>query len=1001
MLGKSVSSAIRYIIVVFTAVIFSSLPAHSQVYVGGELTADATYSPLNNPYIVTQDLIVPSNITLTILPGVLVQFEIGTRLVNQGTLIAKGTSDQKIIFQAKNQSSLPGQWYGLLFDNSHTLLAPDSTYISGTVISETEIRNASYSVTIDQNSTLLIEKTLIRNCSFGIYIKASGYNIIRNSTFSGCDFGVFIANGFQNPGNLITGNLFTSCDDVGIFLNGNSTHSYNNSISNNHINYCKIGMHIGNYGNNGTANNTIAWNHFTLNKDAIKLFQQSNTINNNLFVLNGRGITLWQSDNNTITRNFFSRNTLYALTLTAGSSYNNVTNNHINYNSGGVWIKPDSSRNSILNSFLYNTVYGNTDFSFQFDNTPQGPIQLNNIGRNGDYQSFLNNSDSLVHAEYNFWATTSESGVDSILFDYYDNPLKGVIYHNPVLPEILSAAPVPPPELVIKQRIGEKVLVSWNGEEIADINGYRIHYGNNDGVVYEHSINTGMDTVFNLGIFSMQDTIAVTGHDFLADGLNDQTEGYESDFAYAVGVPYAGPDSAVCFGATYTISEATADDFINLAWSSSGDGSFNDAHILNPVYNPGELDYANGFVNLSLYAESADLRFPYSDKAIITFHDAPVVFAGNDTIITVDSSLRLVNISATGYEHLKWTTSGDGIFDSDTLLSPLYTPGTSDTEAGTVVLSVTVFSACGSASDQLTVAIDPGYSIHGRVHAGPALALNSKLYIYQYRQEVFQPIRSALQLPDGIFEVKSLLEGSYYLYAVPDKDTDPGYLPTYFFNDIHWENAYKFDLLENTYDVDIVLAKRSIEYTAGVGSIRGYCSAAPGSAGTCSDVTVMVFDKRMKNVLDWTLVRNGNNFRFNNLPFGDFVLVGEKTGIPQFHSDIISITPSHPEIENIELICAPAGYKFSVPDSEKPSETGLVEVFPNPVTTILYVSGLANNLNCEVHFFNSLGQDLKIDTQRHGSDGIFLSVESIPSGVYFIEVYEDGMSVIRRKVIKN
>lgn len=1000
MYNTSVSSVNRAYIVIFTAILFTALPVKSQVYVGGELTADAIYSPLNNPYIVTQDLVVPPDVTLTLLPGVQLQFEIGTRLVIQGTLIAKGNADQKIFFQAKSQLPFPGQWYGILFNNSHSQLASDSTYFSGSVLSDAEISNASYSVTLDQNSSLLIENTLVRQCSFGTYIKASGYNIIRNCTIDGCDFGIFIANGFQNPENLIVGNSITNCADVGIFLNSNSLQSYNNSIVGNHINYCKIGMHIGNYSNNGPAENIIAWNHFTLNKDAIKLFQNSNTINNNFFVLNYRGITLWQSDYNTITQNFFSRNISIALTFTAGSSYNNITYNHINYNSGGVWIKPDSSRNSLLNSFLYNTVYGNSDFSFQLNNTPQGPIQFNNIGKNGDSQSFINISDSLVHAEYNFWATTSESAVDSILFDMYDDPLKGEIYYTPMLTGILSTAPVPPPDGVIRQRIGNKVLISWNKEEIPDLTGYRVHFGKNDGVVYENAINVGIDTVFSMGLFSLQDTIAVTGYDFLADGVNDQTEGYESDFAYAVNVPYAGPDSAVCIGSAYSISDATADDFINLAWTSSGDGVFDDEHILNPVYIPGEQDYANGLVSLYLYAESSKLRYPYIDEAIITFHAAPVVFAGNDTIITIDSSLRLVNVSATGYEHLKWTTAGDGFFDSDTLFNPLYTPGFADTEAGTVVLTVTVFSACGSATDQINVKIDPGYNITGRVHAGSVLARNSKLYIYQYRQEVFQPIRSAWLVPDGIFEMKSLLEGSYYLYAVPDKDADPGYLPTYFFNDIHWENAYKLELIDNTYDVDINLAVRNVEFPEGIGSINGFCSTVSGSSGVCSDVTVFVFDKRMKNVLDWNLVRNGNNFRFNNLPFGDYVLVGEKTGIPRFHSGIISITPSHPDLENVELVCAPAGYKFSIPERVNPSETGQPEVFPNPTTDILYVSGLTNNVNFEVHIINSLGQVVKINPERAGSDGISVSVRDIPAGVYIMEVYDEGMSVVRRKVIK-
>ena len=81
-----------------------AMPTKSQVYVGGEITSDATYSPANNPYIVTQDLKIPVGITLTILPGVELLFESGTALISNGTLIALGTREQKIKFSSQHRS---------------------------------------------------------------------------------------------------------------------------------------------------------------------------------------------------------------------------------------------------------------------------------------------------------------------------------------------------------------------------------------------------------------------------------------------------------------------------------------------------------------------------------------------------------------------------------------------------------------------------------------------------------------------------------------------------------------------------------------------------------------------------------------------------------------------------------------------------------------------------------------------------------------------------------
>jgi parallel beta-helix repeat protein len=982
------------------AILCITVPAHSQVYVGGELTGNETYSPGNNPYIVTQDLIITQDVTLTVLPGVEMWFEYGTSLIINGVLVAKGSADQKIKLLPKSQIPNAGQWNGLVFNNAKSLLDSDSLYVSGSILSDVDISSASYSVTLDHGTTLLIEKSEISKCSFGIYINESGNNTIRNCDFKNCDFGLFFARGYPNAQNKIYRNSFSECSDVGIFINSTSLQSNHNYIQDNRIMSCSIGLHIGNFSNNGAAYNMISGNSFTGNKDAIKLFQQSNTIQGNYFIRNRSGIICWQSAHNTITQNLFSRNILNAITLASGSSFNNVSYNSMNYNSGGVWIKPDSLRNSVYNSFLYNTVYENTDFSFQLLNTPQGPIQFNNIGRNGNYQSFKNIADSIVHAEYNYWGTASENGIDSIIYDLYDLPLHGEVLYKPILNTILSIAPVPPPAQVIKQRIGTDMVVSWARDSITDLTGYYVYSGKNDGIVYEHKSYNGMNTKFNMGNIPVDDTIAITAIDSQANGISDLTEGHESDFAYAILVPFAGPDTAICFNSEYTINTATAFNYESISWSTSGDGEFNNIHSLSPVYTPGPDDFLNGYVYLYLDAESIENR--YKDEALVTFHDAPEVFAGNDTIIIVDSTLWLNGATASGYSFLKWTTSGDGTFSSDSICNPEYRPGPGDLSAGEVTLSITAFSACGSATDPVKIVIDPGYTIEGRIHAGNVLAPYSNIKIFQLNDDIVQPIRTGLISTDGVFKIQSLLGGTYFLYAVPDKTKSPGYMPTYFYDNIHWGNAHKIELSENTYDVDIDLVATIKSFQSGEGSLFGFCTSTSGSSGNCGEVTVILYDKQMKNVLDWVLVQNGSDFRFKNLPFGEYVLSGEIAGGQFINSGVIVLSPSQPKIEDIELECTPAGYKFSVPDNPDPGMVdGNVKIFPNPVTDMLYISGLTENANYSINLINSQARVEKYFTKVEQNNINALNLNALPSGFYIIEICIDGKCVHRQKMIKN
>ena len=996
---QSISTVFRTGVAICVAVLSLLFPARGQVYVGGVLTASETYSPDNNPYIVTQDLIVSSGVTLTILPGVEMLFEYGTSLISNGTLIAKGSPEQKISFLPKNPQTLPGQWNGISFESNKTFMSADSSYVSGSVLSDAIISNASRSVILNKGTALLIDAVDIRYCSFGVYMNESGYSTIRNSKFTYCDFGIFIASGFRNPENKIYGNTIFGCSDVGIFINSNAENSHHNYISDNSIKACSIGLHIGNYSNNGEANNVISHNIFQNNKDAIRLFHQSNSISNNYFIQNRNGIICWQSDYNSITRNLFSRNKLYAVTLSAGSSFNNITYNSMNYSSGGVKITPDSSRMSLYNSFLYNTLFQNTDWSFQILNTPQGAVQFNNLILNGEYQSFQNQSDSLVHGEYNFWGTGTESAIDSIIYDINDDASLGVVSYDPILNNILTTAPVPPPHRVIKQQIGDNVVVSWDELEMADINGYIVYYGSNDGIIYANSIHNSMNTSINLGNIPVTDSVAVTAIDFSADGQYDQTEGYESDFAFATLYPYAGPDTAICFNNSYAISNATAVGSGILTWSTSGDGSFSNLHILNPVYIPGQQDNLNGFVSLFLNSIEAEKNF--TDAALITFHDAPEAFAGNDTIIVMDSALRLESAYALSYDFVKWTTTGDGTFDSDILNNPTYTPGQADRAAGTVVLNLTAFSACGSASDQISLVINQAYSIEGRIHAGSDLASQSNLYLFQQYAGQVKPFRSGTISADGNFKINALFEGTYFLYAIPDKEFSPGFLPTYYFNDIHWENAHKLELNTNTYDVDIDLVQMPVQLPEGEGSILGICTSVAGSAESCGEVTVFLLDKQRKNILDWFIVRKGIDFRFKNLPFGEYVLAGEKAGAPFFYSQSINLTPASPVVENIELVCTPEGFRFTMPGNPGLAAGTLgPTVFPNPFTDFLTFSGLTENGAYDVHIINSQGlvEKYSIDVDDIQNNTLFLLNRS--SGFYIVELWKTNVCKLRQKLIK-
>jgi hypothetical protein len=63
----------------------------------------------------------------------------------------------------------------------------------------------------------------------------------------------------------------------------------------------------------------------------------------------------------------------------------------------------------------------------------------------------------------------------------------------------------------------------------------------------------------------------------------------------------AGEDAIICNDEAYVL-DATAQNYLSILWTSSGDGTFSNAYIKNPQYTPGQTDVEMGEVTLTLSA---------------------------------------------------------------------------------------------------------------------------------------------------------------------------------------------------------------------------------------------------------------------------------------------------------------------------------------------------------------------------------------------------------------
>ena len=120
-----------------------SAPEPECAPVGGLICDDTIWRTEASPYCAASSIIVGCGATLTIEPGVRVCFPrglfglaVGSGAFGEGTLVAQGTQDAKIIFTSCEPDAKPGDWVSLNFTEaaSDAVFDDDGNYIGGTVL---------------------------------------------------------------------------------------------------------------------------------------------------------------------------------------------------------------------------------------------------------------------------------------------------------------------------------------------------------------------------------------------------------------------------------------------------------------------------------------------------------------------------------------------------------------------------------------------------------------------------------------------------------------------------------------------------------------------------------------------------------------------------------------------------------------------------------------------------------------------------------------------------
>lgn len=371
-------------ILIFIILLGGVFSASCQTIIPGGVVS-GTWTAAGAPYLVNGAIMIANDSTLTIEPGVSVEFQGNYKLLVLGRLLAIGTPADTITFTAADTTN---GWLGIRFENTEP--SNDTSRIAYCRIQYGKAMAASPNdcggaLYLKEFSKAVVSNSLITNCAANddggaICCHDSSpkilYNSIINNSCNSGGGGIYCSNG--SPlilGNTITGN--TASDGAAMACRYDSNpFIIDNVISNNTASNCCGGIWCYN-SNSLISGNTISYNTANMavcvvSAGAIILdngnhIVKDNTVMHNTAAGNGSGGIFCLNGTVEITDNVFSYNT--ALNSSSGGgikcaycnasiSNNIISNNTSDYDGGGIYCLGD---NVVVS---YNFISNNTAAMF-------------------------------------------------------------------------------------------------------------------------------------------------------------------------------------------------------------------------------------------------------------------------------------------------------------------------------------------------------------------------------------------------------------------------------------------------------------------------------------------------------------------------------------------------------------------------------------------------------------------------------------------------------------
>jgi len=528
----------RTILLLFILLTITPTYLSADTEVSGIINTSTTWTAANSPYIVTGSIMVNQGVELTVEPGVTAKFYEGAALQVAGTLSARGTEAEPVKFTSNGASPASGDWNGiyLMESSADAAFDQDENYTGGCILEHCEVRYAG----VDVDDCLpYVKNTIITDAAgTGLNIDdiPGSMKVIDCIVNNNGGVGIYVNSG--NSSVLISSCTVDYNGNRGIFANC----LYMGEV---HVQHCMIrwnsstGIVAAGTGGDGEivtitdcwieGNSWYAVCGYTTPEIHIT---RSYIIGNKGAITAGGPGTIIR--NNVIAGN--EGNQEQVVRTHAGESLGDVRNNSIVLNDAGSissFVKGLDSCDFCENTITQNRSAADGSTGIVLGGSWDGTLQAENNNWFNNISTYAVSTDQAVGnpaivAENNWWGTTDYAVIKELIYDWYEDSSKAIVYCTPYLLEPSTVAPVSPPYNLEKEDNGAGVQLKWDPNPEGDIAGYRVYYSLTGSYEFADCIDVGNTTGYVIPGAAIGNSYAVTAYDNDADGIDDQIEGHES-----------------------------------------------------------------------------------------------------------------------------------------------------------------------------------------------------------------------------------------------------------------------------------------------------------------------------------------------------------------------------------------------------------------------------------------------------------------------------------------